>query len=369
VKSETLKRYRSGKIVRRLATAIENLMPDRKIKIVHVCGSHERTIVMFGLRELLPNGLEVFSGPGCPVCCTPAEEIDMAIELARSGVTVTTFGDMLRVPGSDASLAKAREEGKDVRVVYSISDAVELAKREPEKEVVHMAIGFETTAPSTASTALSNPPKNFSVLISHLLIPPVMEYLLRSGESQIDGFICPGHVSTIIGSAPYEPISESYNVPQVIAGFEPVDVMLGILMLLKQMKEGRHEVEIEYTRSVKRNGNPVALELMERAFVRVGKAWRGFPEIPYSALALRDEFEGVDARKKFRIKADRASQPPEGCRCGEVLRGLIYPWECPLFGRACTPEHPVGPCAVSSEGACNVAMKYGRRPSLRTARL
>lgn len=357
--SETLGKYRSEKIVRNLADRIKSLMPDERIKIVHVCGSHERTIAMFGLRELLPDGLEVFSGPGCPVCCTPVHEIDEAISLSMKGITITTFGDMLRVPGSAGSLLDARGEGGDVRVVYSIADAVEMARREPNREVVHMAIGFETTAPSTASALLSDPPENFSVLTSHLLIPPAMEFLLEAGETEIDGFICPGHVSTIIGSRPYEPLSQRYGVPQVIAGFEPVDVMLGILMVLRQIRGGRHEVEIEYTRSVRREGNPVAMKLMERVFARVGKAWRGFPEIRDSALALRDEFERFDARRKFGVKKVGRYEPPKGCRCDEVLRGVIYPWECPLFKKSCTPEHPVGPCAVSSEGACHIAMRHG----------
>jgi len=359
---EMLKGYRNRKTVLRLADEIRSRMPKRRIKIVHVCGSHERTIAMFGLRSLLPESLEVFSGPGCPVCCTPVFEIDEAIEVARGGATITTFGDMLRVPGSNGSLLDCRGEGCDVRVVYSISDAVEMARQEPEREIVHMAIGFETTAPTTAVALLSSPPKNFSVLVSHLLIPPAMEFLLESGETQIDGFICPGHVSTIIGSRPYEPISERYGVPQVIAGFEPVDVMLGILMLIKQINQGRHEVEVEYTRSVRREGNQAALELMKRAFIKVGKAWRGFPEIQDSALELRDELREFDGRKKFGVRKRRIYEPPKGCRCNEVLRGVIYPWECPLFKKACTPEHPVGPCAVSSEGACNVAMRYGGVP-------
>jgi len=352
--------YRDRKLAARVLSAIRGLMPDRHLKFVHVCGSHEQTITRFGLRALLPDNLEVFSGPGCPVCVTPATEIDEAVELARQGVLITTFGDMLRVPGTKNSLAQAKADGADVRVVYSVADAVKIARRNPAREVVHMAIGFETTAPSTAAEVLRGPPKNFSLLVCHRLIPPAMEFLLEAGETTINGFICPGHVSTIIGSKPYEPLSERYKVPQVIAGFEPVDVLLGIWMLLKQLRDGRHEVEIEYTRSVRPEGNVVAQEKMRGVFEVVDKQWRGFPVVPKSALELREEFQNYDARKKFDVRVKGSADFAKGCRCGEVLRGVIYPTECPLFGKACTQEHPVGPCAVTSEGACNVAMKHGK---------
>jgi hydrogenase expression/formation protein HypD len=267
---------------------------------------------------------------------------------------------MLRVPGTKDSLAGAKTDGADVRVVYSVADAVEIARRNPRREVVHVAIGFETTAPSTAAELLREPPENFSLLVCHRLIPPAMEFLLASGETAIDGFICPGHVSTVIGSKPYEPLSERYKVPQVIAGFEPVDVLIGIQMLLNQLREGRHEVEIEYTRSVRPEGNPIAQEKMRRVFEVVDKRWRGFPVVPKSAFELRQDFEDYDARKKFGVQVKDSVEFAKGCRCGEVLRGVIYPSECPLFGKACTQDHPVGPCAVTSEGACNVAMKHGK---------
>lgn len=325
---------------------------------MHVCGSHEVTITKYGLRSLLPDWIEVISGPGCPVCVTAATEIGEAVELARRGTFITTFGDMFRVPGPKGSLAEAKTDGADVRIVYGAADAVEVARRNPGREVVHVAIGFETTAPTTAAEVLREPPKNFSLLTCHRLIPPAMGFLLASGETALDGFICPGHVSTIIGSRPYEPLSKRFRVPQVIAGFEPIDVLLGIWMLLKQLMEGRREVEIEYTRSVRRDGNALAQQKMAQVFRVVDKKWRGFPVIPSSALELKPEFERYDARKKHDIRAMEAADFTKGCRCGEVLRGLIYPHECPLFGRVCTPEHPVGPCAVTTEGACNIAMKH-----------
>ncbi len=357
---QLVEKYRDKELTTKIVSAIRELMPNRHVKFVHVCGSHEQTITRFGLRSLLPDNLEVFSGPGCPVCCTPVTEIDEAIELAGQGVLITTFGDMLHVPGTKNSLSGAKTDGADVRIVYSVVDAVEIARRNPEQEVAHIAIGFETTAPSTAAEVFRGPPKNFSLLTCHRLIPPAMEFLLASGETTIDGFICPGHVSTVIGSKPYAPLSERYKVPQVITGFEPVDVLLGIWMLLKQLRDRRHEVEIEYARSVRPEGNVIAQEKMHKVFEVVDKRWRGFPAVPKSAFELKQEFENYDARKKFDVRVIDSMEFAKGCRCGEVLRGVIYPNECPLFGKTCTQEHPIGPCAVTSEGACNVAMKHGK---------
>lgn len=352
--------YRERGLAAKILQEIRKLDPRRRVKLMHVCGSHEVTITKYGLRSLLPDWLEVISGPGCPVCVTTAAEIDEAVELAKRGLLITTFGDMFRVPGTKTSLSETRTNGADVRIVYGAADAVETARRNPKRQVVHIAIGFETTAPTTAAEVLREPPENFSLLICHRLIPPAMEFLLSSGEVALDGFICPGHVSTIIGSRPYEPLSERFKVPQVIAGFEPIDVLLGILMLLRQIKDGRHEVEIEYTRSVRREGNTLARQKMAQVFNIIDKKWRGFPAIPKSAFELKPEFERYDARKKYSLRIEESADFAKGCRCGEVLRGLIRPSDCPLFNKVCTSEHPVGPCAVTTEGACNIAFKYGR---------
>ena len=352
--------FRNREVATKIAKEIFMLNPGRRIKIMHVCGSHEVTVRKYGLRSILPDWIEIIAGPGCPVCVTTSAEIDEAIELAKRGNIITTFGDLFRVPGSVASLADAKTDGADVRIVYGASDAVDLARRNPEKEVVHVAIGFETTSPTIASELIRKPPPNISLLVCHRLIPPAMGFLLASGDVALDGFLCPGHVSTIIGSKPYEPISEKYKVPQVVAGFEPIDVLLGVWMLLKQVKDGRHEVEIEYTRSVRPEGNMLAQEAMKQVFDVVDKPWRGFPVIPSSALELRSDFENFDSHERFDISVESAIDMPSGCRCGEVLRGLIYPHECPMFGNACTPLKPIGPCMVSSEGTCNIAFNYGR---------
>jgi len=352
--------FRDRGLAAQIVRRIREFKPARKIKLMHICGSHEVTITRYGLRSLLPNWIEVISGPGCPVCVTNAAEIDEAIELARLGHLITTFGDLFRVPGTHTSLADVKTDGADVRIVYGATDAVEVARRNPEREVVHVAIGFETTAPAIASELLRAPPSNFSLLVCHRLIPPAMEFLLASGEVALDGFLCPGHVSTIIGSKPYEPISTKYKVPQVIAGFEPIDVLLGIWMLLRQIEDGRHEVEIEYTRSVRPEGNVIAREKMGQVFKVIDKTWRGFPTIPASAFKLRSNFEHYDAHKKFDIHIEGTVDVARGCRCGEILRGLVYPHECPLFGKACTPLKPIGPCMVSSEGTCNIVFKFGK---------
>jgi len=326
---------------------------------------HEATIVEHGLRSLFPENVEVRSGPGCPVCVTSPDEIDAAVELSqRHDTVVTSFGDMLRVPSSDCSLDDVRARGGIVQVVYSIHDAVELARSDPSKEYVHFAIGFETTAPTTAVELLGNCPRNFSVICSHRLIPPAMEHLLKTGEVGINGFICPGHVSTIIGSESYRRISERYRVPQVIAGFEPMDVLIAVAMIIRQVNEGRGEVQNEYTRSVRSGGNVKAKEAIARAFSVSDSEWRGIGTIEGSAYTLRDDLSDHDAFKRFALKRRITYEVPKGCMCGEVLRGLLYPQQCPLFNKACTPLHPVGPCAVSREGACHIAMRASEGPKI-----
>ncbi|MBS7643672.1 hydrogenase formation protein HypD [Candidatus Bathyarchaeota archaeon] len=311
------------------------------------------------MRSLLPSNVEVRSGPGCPVCVTSPDEIDAAAQLSlRNNVIVTTFGDMFRVPSAIGSLADVKARGGHVKVVYSIHDAVEMARRDPKNEYVHFAIGFETTAPSTAAELLMKPPENFSIICSHRLIPPALEHLLKLGEIKIAGFICPGHVSTIIGARPYRPLSKKYCIPQVIAGFEPIDVLIAITMLLKQIRSGRATVENEYTRSVRERGNVKAQKMMKEVFTIRDADWRGIGKIPFSGFELRSKFENFNAIKRFDVRIEEKYKPPLGCRCGEVLRGLIYPQDCQLFNKVCTPNKPIGPCAVSREGACYIAMRY-----------
>jgi hydrogenase expression/formation protein HypD len=307
-------------------------------------------------------GIEVRPGPGCPVCVTTAKEIEEAIALARSGKVVATFGDMFRVPGEKQSLADVKAEGYDVRMVYSITDCLAIAEK-TDKDVVFFSIGFETTAPTPASVILSHPPENFSILSTHRIIPPAMEALINMGELKIDGFIDPGHVSAIIGADSYEFLSSRYNIPQVIAGFEPLDVLIAVYMLAMQICRGEAKVENEYARVVKREGNEKAKRIMNAVFEPFDVSWRGFPVIPGSGLTLRTEFADYDARKRYEEELSALSsdykEPEGGCRCGEILRGLVYPDECPLFGTTCTPQHPVGPCMVSREGSCNIMFRYG----------
>ena len=350
--------FRDKELALNASKKIKELAGDKKFKFMHVCGTHEDTITRYGIRSLLPEGIEVISGPGCPVCVTTAKEIDEAHALADSAI-ITTFGDLLKVPGSRGkSLRDVKAGGKDVRVVYSISDAVKIAKS-TDKEVVHIGIGFETTAPSTAAVLNDDLPENFSVLSCHRIIPPAMDALLSPGEIKIDGFIDPGHVSTIIGVKAYEPLSEKYGVPQVIAGFEPLDVLFGIVMLLEMIENEDFSVRNEYSGVVRYEGNLKAQRLLGEIFDICDVAWRGFPVIPKSGLELKKEFSDFNARKKFDIKIEKSIDIPEGCRCGDVLKGLIYPDECKLFCRACNPEHPVGACMVSNEGSCAIWHRYG----------
>lgn len=352
--TEKLK-FREPKLAKKIAKKIDEISPKNElVKFCHVCGTHEWTITHYGLRALLPKNVEVIAGPGCPVCIVPAAEIDEAVKIAEKGAVITSFGDVLRVPGSEKSLLEAKAEGADVRIVYGVSDAIKLAKDEPQKEFVFFAVGFETTAPTTAVEILSDPPENFSFLTAHRLIPPAMELLLGVGDLQIDGFIAPGHVSVIIGLKPYELFPRVYRMPTVVAGFEPNDVLMGIYMLLKQNQENKPRLENEYSRLVKWEGNPKAKDAMKKAFRITSSNWRGIGRLPDSALKLRDKFKYYDANLKFNVKVEQGRDILLGCECHLVIIGKIKPDQCQMFMKACTPQKPVGACMVSSEGTCRV---------------
>ena len=335
-----------------LAAKIEKLAEGKDIKIMHVCGTHEYTITKSGIRSLLPKNVKVVMGPGCPVCVTPQAEIDAVITLAEQGKIICTYGDLLRVPGTKSSLY---DTVGDIRIVQSISQAVDAARENPDKEVVFMAVGFETTAPTTAAVLLNNPPENFSLILSHRLVPPAMKWLMEQGEANLSGFLLPGHVCTIMGIEEYE----QFKVPQVIAGFEPLEVMYGLYLLVKQIAEGRAEVENAYPRAVKREGNVKAVHMMNEVFDITDIMWRGFPVIPNSGYKLKPQFEKYDALKKFGIELVEVKST-KGCMCNELLRGVADPTDCKLFGTACTPLKPVGACMVSTEGACRIWYLYGR---------
>ena len=335
-----------------------------KAQLMHVCGTHQDTLIRHGLDSLLKDtGITIRQGPGCPVCVTTPKEIEEILALADAGKTITAFGDMMRVPGEKRSLNDVKAEGCDIRIVYSVMDAVKLAREHSDLEVVFMGIGFETTVPSTAFALLSNPPDNFSVLSCHRTVPKALRALVEMGEVKIHGLIEPGHVSTIIGEEPYRFLSTEFHVPQVIAGFEPLDLLMGIYMLAKQIKNGEARLVNEYTRVVKPEGNPKAVDAINQAFKETDVAWRGFPILPGTGLEIADHLVQHNARARYQ----NILQPiwkkefvePAGCRCGEVLRGIMEPEECPLFGKACKPASPVGPCMVSGEGGCAIAYKYG----------
>jgi len=335
----------------------------KKLNFMHVCGTHQDTLVKHGLDVLFESrGINICQGPGCPVCVTTPLEIEECILLANNGKIIASFGDMMRVPGDSGSLQDMKAEGCDIRTVYGIEDAVNIAIKNPSKEVVFMAVGFETTAPTTSTVILNQPPENFSILCCHRTIPPALNAILEMGELKLDGFIEPGHVSTIIGTKPYEFISRDYKIPQVISGFEPIDLLMTAWMLIKQIDEEDAKVENEYTRAVDEQGNLKAQSVMKETFCPVDKRWRGFPIIKKSGLELRSKFDQFNSRKIFEdeleyLKNKEYLEPP-GCRCGELLRGLINPQDCSLFGKGCTPDKPIGPCMVSIEGSCNIAYRY-----------
>ncbi len=329
------------------------------VKIMHVCGSHEHTIMENGIRSLLPEEVEIIAGPGCPVCVVPSREIDEALELIDKGVTITTFGDMLRVPGSERSLADAKAEGGDVRVVYGINRAIEIAEKE-DNDVAFISAGFETTAPTTAAELLSTPPENFSVLSCHRLIPPAIDFLINSGETSLNALIQPGHVCTIIGTKPFEYFSTEFGIPQAVAGFNPLDILMSVYMILRQIHNETPKIENEYNRAVREEGNVIAQEKIEQVFDVTSREWRGFPKIPNSILEIKDEFSEFNAREKYDIEVKDVNEAPKGCICGPILRGLARPEDCKLFRKACNPLHPIGACMVSKEGTCNIAHRYSR---------
>jgi len=340
---------------------IKRVLGGKEITLMEVCGTHTMAIYRYGIKGMLPEGIRLLSGPGCPVCVTDDSYIDGAIELSRKNdVIVTTFGDMMKVPGSESSLEKEKANGSDIRVVYSVLDALNIAVENPRKKVVFLGVGFETTVPTIAYTLISAGKKgikNFFVLSAHKVIPPAMEAIVSGDRVNIDGFICPGHVSTIIGSVPYEFLARDYGVPCVIAGFEPIDILQSIYMLVRQVSENRSEVEIQYTRSVKVEGNIKARLIVDRVFEKDDAVWRGIGVIPGSGLKIRDEFGEFNAEHVFSFEY-KPVKKNNGCICGKILQGINTPDECKLFRKVCTPETPVGPCMVSSEGTCAAYYKY-----------
>jgi len=337
---------------------------NRPIKLMEVCGTHTVEIFRHGIRSVIPKNITLLSGPGCPVCVTSIHDVDMAIAIAkRSDVILVTFGDMMRVPGGKQSLMEARSEGADVRVMYSPMDALKLAQADNNKQVVFFATGFETTSPLIAATvyeAKRLAVTNFTIYSSHKLVPPALKALLDSPDVKVDGFILPGHVSTIIGKKPYVFVAEQYHIPSVITGFEAKEIIEGILMIVRQIARKRAEIEIQYTTIVKEEGNPRAVALLEQIFEPTDAYWRGIGVLPGSGLKLREDYAAFDAVTRF--KPEVSDEPePELCSCGDILRGVKIPTECPLFGTGCTPDSPVGPCMVSTEGSCAAYYKYGER--------
>jgi hydrogenase expression/formation protein HypD len=357
--------FRSGDIARRLAEQIAGLVePGRRYQFMEVCGGHTHTIYKHGVEDLLPPEVELVHGPGCPVCVIPMGRQDDALAIAeRSEVIFTTFGDMMRVPSTRGSLLDAKARGADVRMVYSPLDALRIARENPDRHVAFFAIGFETTAPSTALTLLrarAEGLENFSLFVNHVTIVPAIKAILDSPDLRLDGFIGPGHVSTVIGTRPYRFIPAEHGKPVVVAGFEPLDILQAVYMILRQLREGRAQVENQYTRVVREEGNLRALAAIAQTMrLRTTFEWRGLGFISQSALELRPEFADWDAEARFAVPGVRVADP-KACQCGEVLKGVIKPWECKVFGTACTPERPIGTCMVSSEGACAAYYNYGR---------
>ncbi|MEM2109195.1 MAG: hydrogenase formation protein HypD [Candidatus Odinarchaeota archaeon] len=354
-------KFKDNQLAARIIAKLKKM--NLSIRLMHACGTHQDTLIKSGLNSIFKElGVEIRQGPGCPICVTPSDEIEEAIVLAEHGVKLAVFGDAMRVTGFSKSLYDVRAEGADVNIVYSISDAVKLAETHPDKNIVFLAIGFETTAPATASTLLHGVPENFYVLSSHRYFPPALDVLLSLGEIRLDGLIQPGHVSVITGLSPYYELLKKYNIPQVIAGFEPLDLLLAVYSLSQQITAKSPRVENEYTRAVSEEGNVLAQKYLRQVFEPRDVVWRGFPLIRASGMCLKKEFSSHDARIFFEDIITEASvkhyEEPKGCRCNEILRGLVDSFDCPLFGNKCTPDHPVGPCMVSIEGNCNINYRY-----------
>ncbi len=357
-----LSEYRDAQIAKAVIERIKAEATQRWC-LMEVCGGQTHTIVRQGIDELLEDAIEMIHGPGCPVCVTPLEQIDKALLIAaRPEVLFTSFGDMLRVPGSDCDLQQVRARGGDVRIVYSPLDALALAQRNPTKEVVFFAVGFETTAPANAMAvwrARELGVKNFSVLVSHVTVPPAITAIMEAPDNRVQGFLAAGHVCAVMGWTEYEPLAAKYQVSIVVTGFEPVDILEGMLLVVRQLEAGRHEVENQYVRSVRREGTPAARVTVDRVFELGNRKWRGIGEIPMSGLKLRDEFAAFDAEVKFGVQ-DLTVEEPAECRAGDVLTGRLKPPKCSAFGTRCTPEHPLGALMVSAEGACAAYYHIGR---------
>jgi hydrogenase expression/formation protein HypD len=355
-----LDEFRDGEKAKPLVEEIRRAA-DRPLRLMEVCGTHTVSIARYGIRKLLPSGIELVSGPGCPVCVTANRDLDRAIALTRvPKAAVLTFGDMVRVPGSFSSLAQERASGKDIRVVYSPLDALRMAEKDPGRPHIFLGVGFETTAPALAATVLEaekRKMKNFFLFSAHKTVPQALRVLLQTGEMKLDGFLLPGHVSCIIGSRPYGFLAGDFGLGGVISGFEPLDILQSILLLIRQTKERRPRIEIQYRRGVLPDGNPHAVKALETVFQPVDAEWRGLGLIPQSGLALKEDFSAFDAAREFPLSLPEPREAA-GCRCGDVLRGILRPAACPLFSRACSPRNPVGPCMVSFEGSCAAAYKY-----------
>ena len=357
---QELAAFKDPDLARGLIGSIQALAPQQAT-LMEVCGTHTVAIARNGLRAMMPEGIRLASGPGCPVCVTSNHDIDKVIALARvPEVTIATFGDMTRVPGSTSSLLAEQAAGRDVRIVYSPLDALALAAEDPARQVVFVGVGFETTTPLIAMAikrARAEGLGNFSVYAAHKNMPGALEAIINDPQLKLDALILPGHVSTIIGAEPYRFLAEEYGIPGVITGFEPVDVLQGIAMIMRQLHEGRAEIEIAYARGVMPEGNPVALAAIDEVFETCPATWRGLGEIPGSGYRIREEYAAFDALRRFE-PAIEPTVEHKGCRCGDVLRGIMAPDECPLFRTACTPENPIGPCMVSSEGSCAAYYRY-----------